>query len=175
MHFMNISRTSFNDFVNPFDAAVLLRRLLSNLRGFAYRRRDDHSWTMEWMSDAFRSITGYDPHRFLQDESLSFARLILPEDWPAASAQIRNALEGRHRTTVRYRIMTAHRTPVTVEDRLAGVYDASGTIIAVEGIIDYATTNSSPSSSLTQSQVTREPRSLVAHESSSTLLLSSHE
>jgi hypothetical protein len=149
--------------------------LLSNLRGFAYRHRDDHSWTMEWMSDAFRTITGYDPHRFLQDESLSFASLILPEHRPAASAQIRNALQGRYCTTVRYRIMTAHRSLVTVEDRLAGVYDASGAIIAVEGIIDYATTNSCPPSSLTQSNVAREPRSIATHESSSLLLLSSQK
>ena len=173
MLFMNISRMPFNDLVTPFAAAALLRRLLSNLRGFAYRRRDNHSWTMEWMSDAFRSITGYDPHRFLQDESLSFASLILPEDQSAASAQIRNALQGRHRTTVTYRIMTAHRSPVTVEDRLAGVYDASGAIIAVEGIIDYATTDSRPPSSLTPSKVTCEPRFIVTRELSSTLTLQS--
>lgn len=143
---MNTQRTPLTDFINPFEAAALLRRMVSNLRGFAYRRRDDWPWTMEWVSDAFRSITGYDPHRFTHNPSLSFAGLILPEDRPGVLAQINNALASRHRTAVTYRIMAAHQTAVTVEDRLVGIYDASGNIVAVEGIIDYAPAISHPAS-----------------------------
>jgi hypothetical protein len=137
---MNTPRLPFTDFINPFEAAALLRRLVANLRGFAYRRRNDRPWTIEWVSGTFRGVTGYDPHRFFQNQSLAFANLIHPEDRSAVSEQINDALTARRRTTVTYRITTAHHAIVTVEDRLAGVYDASGRVVAVEGIIDYAPT-----------------------------------
>lgn len=138
---MPIPPTPLSSSLNPFEAAALLRRLVTNLRGFAYRRRHDRLWTMEWVSDAFRSVTGYDSHRIIKNQSLSFAHLILPEDFRDVAAQINQALIARRRLVVTYRIMAAHRAAVMVEDRLMGVYDASGAVIAVEGIIDRAQNN----------------------------------
>lgn len=135
---MNAQHTFLPAFSSPPEAIALLWRLVANLRGFAYRRRNDESWTMEWVSDAFRNVTGYDPHRFGYNQSLSFANLIFPADLPVVSAKINSALTSRHRTTVTYRIKAAHHAVVTVEDRLVGVYDAFGTLIAIEGIIDLA-------------------------------------
>jgi hypothetical protein len=147
MNTMNIRPPPHGNSINPFEAAALLRRLLINLRGFAYRRRYDRLWTMEWVSDGFLSVTGFDSHRIIKNQSLSFANLILADDLPGAAATIDRALKGRHRTTVPYRIKAAHQAAVTVEDRLVGVYDASGAVVAIEGIIDRAENcmHSSPS------------------------------
>lgn len=135
---MNIRPPPHSNSINPFEAAALLRRLLMNLRGFAYRRRYDRLWTMECVSDGFLSVTGFDSHRIIKNQSLTFANLILADDLPGAAATIDRALNDRHRTTVTYRIKAAHQAAVTVEDRLVGVYDASGAVVAVEGIIDRA-------------------------------------
>ncbi len=107
-----------------------------NLRGFAYRRHHDRLWTMQWVSDGFLGVTGYDSHRIIKNRSLSFANLIVAEDLPGTAAAIDRALKGRHRATVTYRIKAAHQAAVTVEDRLVGVYDAFGAVVAIEGIID---------------------------------------
>lgn len=135
---MNIRPPPLSNSINPFEAAALLRRVLMNLRGFAYRRRYDRLWTMEWVSDGFLGVTGFDSHRIIKNQSLSFANLILADDLPDAAAKIEQALEGRYRTTITYRIKAAHQAAVTVEDRLVGVYDASGAVVAIEGIIDRA-------------------------------------
>src|SRR5688572_31812753 len=37
--------------------------IFGNLGGFLYRRRLDSNWTMDFVSDGCRDITGYDPHR----------------------------------------------------------------------------------------------------------------
>ncbi|CAM2768433.1 PAS domain-containing protein [Rariglobus hedericola] len=138
MNTLSLQPTPFIATINQSEAAALLRRLVTNLRGFAYRRRYDRTWTMEWVSDAFHRVTGYEAHRVIKNQSLSFAHLIHPEDLPGVAAQIQSALMARRRTTVTYRIMAAHHAAVTVEDRLVGVYDASGAIIAIEGVIDHA-------------------------------------
>jgi len=124
--------------ISPAEAPLRLGRLLANLRGFAYRRRNDPPWTMEFVSDAFRNITGYDPQRFFQNQSLSFAHLISSEDRSRVSFKIGEALISRHRTTVTYRITAAHQAKVVVEDRLVGIYDSEGAVIAIEGVIDFA-------------------------------------
>lgn len=136
---MNTICPPTKNFINPFEAAAMLRRLVANLRGFAYRRRPDDEWTMEWVTDGIHTITGYESHRFFHNQSLSFAQLIHPEDKPRVEAHIAYALESRHRTTVTYRVTTAHRVPVAVTDRLVGIYDAHGGLIGVEGVVDFAT------------------------------------
>lgn len=104
---MNTICPPTKNFINPFEAAAMLRRLVANLRGFAYRRRPDDEWTMEWVTDGIHTITGYESHRFFHNQSLSFAQLIHPEDKPRVEADIAYALESRHRTTVTYRVTTA--------------------------------------------------------------------
>lgn len=132
--------TPFSAAIDQSEAFALLRRLVTNLRGFAYRRRHNRTWTMEWVSDAFHHVTGFEAHRVIKNRSISFAHLIIPEDLPGVAAQIHSALIERRRITVTYRIMAAHYAAVKVEDRLVGVYDESGAIIAIEGVIDHAQT-----------------------------------
>ena len=38
-----------------------LSSLVNGLIGIAYRRRIDRSWTMEYVSDGCRALTGFDP------------------------------------------------------------------------------------------------------------------
>lgn len=132
------SDTPITEFLEAVDTRRMLHRLIVNLSGFVYRRRADARWTMEFLSAKARDITGYDPHRYLGNQSLVFLDLIHPADRRRASDEINSALALRSRFTVSYRIMTAHRTTVAVEDRGIGVYDANGDVTAVEGVVDHA-------------------------------------
>jgi hypothetical protein len=135
---MNTRNTSFSKFTNPFKAAAFMRRFVGNLLGFAYRRHNHSSATPDRVSDGIHDVTGFEPHRFIHNQSLSFADLILPEDRDRVDAHVRNALAAQHRTAVTYRIMTGHRVPVAVTDRLVGVFDPFGQLRALEGVIDFA-------------------------------------
>jgi PAS domain-containing protein len=121
------------------DPTAMLARLVATTRGFVYRRRHDPAWTMEFVSDGCRDVTGYDPHRFIANESLSFADLIHPADRDRVERGVAGAIEHRRRRTLRYRIRTAYGALVSVEDRLLPVFDARGAVTAIEGIIDLAT------------------------------------
>ena len=132
------SPPSNSDFVSYIDNPATLSRLIANLRGFVYRRRNDARWTMEFVSPGSRDLTGYDPHRFLVNGSIAFADLIARSDRKRVNERVRLAALDRRRTTVEYLIRTAHGSWLRVEDRLTPVVDAAGNVLAIEGIIDRA-------------------------------------
>lgn len=49
---------------------------------------------------------------------------------------VRLAVLHRHRVSVNYRIRAAHGALVPVEDRLTPVFNSTGKVVAIEGIID---------------------------------------
>jgi PAS domain-containing protein len=116
----------------------MLARLIGNLRGFVYRRRPDASWTMEFVSAGCREVTGFEPHRFIGNASIAFADLIASGDRPRVDARVELAVERRRPTAVEYRLRTAHGVWTVVEDRFTPVFDESGALVAIEGIIDRA-------------------------------------
>ncbi len=127
-----------SDFLSCVDCRATLERLLGNISGFVYRRRLDARWTMEFVSDGCRDITGYDPHRFIANQSLAFADLIAPPDLSRVNAQVRAAAQHGRRVTLDYLIRAAHGAWVQVEDRLTLVVNAAGKVFAIEGVIDRA-------------------------------------
>ncbi len=123
----------------PTDAMAMLARLVTVTRGFVYRRRHDPAWTMDFVSDGCRDITGYDPHRFIANASLSFADLIQASDRERVENGVADAIAHRRRRILRYRIRTAYGAVVWVEDRLVPVFGRMGSLTAIEGIIDSVT------------------------------------
>lgn len=139
------SSPSDPQFVNCIDCRATLSRLIRNLSGFAYRRRHDSRWTMEFVSDGCRDVTGYDPHRFIANASIAFGDLIERSDWKRVNERVRLAARHRQRATVEYLIRTAHGAWARVEDRLTPVVSASGELLAIEGVIDRVRFSPSPS------------------------------
>lgn len=127
--------------LNRFDCAATLARLIDNLNGFVYRRRDDARWTMEFVSAGCRDVTGYDPHRFIGNASIAFGDLIARSDWPRVNERVRLAAQHRRRATVEYLIRPAHGVWVQVEDRLTPIVNGAGKVLAIEGVIDRVRTS----------------------------------
>lgn len=120
------------------DSSAALSRLIGNVSGFVYRRRPDDSWTMEFVSPGCREVTGFEPHRFIGNASIAFADLIASGDRPRVDARVAFAAEQRRRAVMEYRLRTAYGSWTVVEDRFVPVFDESGALIAIEGIIDRA-------------------------------------
>jgi diguanylate cyclase (GGDEF)-like protein/PAS domain S-box-containing protein len=117
------------------DTARMLKTLLGNLDGMVYRCRDDDAWTMEFISEGCRRLTGYDAGDLLLNNRLSYESITHPDDRPRVREEIRNGLILRNRFDTEYRIVHASGEPRWVWERGAGILNEAGDIVAIEGFV----------------------------------------
>jgi diguanylate cyclase (GGDEF)-like protein/PAS domain S-box-containing protein len=110
-----------------------LSTLMGNLRGIVYRCRIDEHWTMEFVSDGCRELTGYEPGELVLNGRISYEELIHPDDRLRLRAQIATALEQKERFSIEYRIVCLDGSVKWVAEIGVGVYDATHS--GLEGFI----------------------------------------
>lgn len=134
------------------DTARMLETLLSNLDGMVYRCRDDASWTMEFISEGCRRLTGYEPGDLLLNNRLSYESLTHPEDRERVRAEIDNGLAIAKRFDIEYRILHADGGLRWVWERGAGIFDERGALVAIEGLVQDVTERKESSDALREAE-----------------------
>jgi PAS domain S-box-containing protein len=113
----------------------MAERLLSNFPSLAYRRRDDRVWTMEFLGEGSRQITGYAPEDLIENRETSYGELIHPADRDAAWETIKNAVEAGRAFHVTYRLKTADGEEKWVHDQGRPVTSPASDLLLLEGFI----------------------------------------
>src|SRR5262249_52468901 len=113
----------------------MLATLLSNLPGLVYRCQNDADWTMEFVSEGCRELTGCAPEELLGNGKTSYGQLIHPEDQRPVFEVVQTALRERQPFELTYRIRTASGTEKWVWERGRGIFSAAGELLALEGFI----------------------------------------
>lgn len=108
--------------------------LFSNLPGLVYRCANDEQWTMEFMSDGARQLTGYAPEEFTQ-QRLTLGSLIHPDDRATVYEQVQEATAARRPFQLRYRLLAASGEEKWLWEQGAGVFADDGRLLALEGFI----------------------------------------
>lgn len=164
-----------NEFVESTFAgrqtAAALARLMGILPGFVYRSRPDSRRTMEFVSEACRDLTGYDPHRFIGNQSLTYTLLIHPADRPRVDRVVFDAATRGRRFTCCYRLQTAYGGFVEVVDRGVGVLDASGGLGAIEGYVDRAETAVGPAAVVLNRDIELNPAGVIGDDDATSELV----
>ncbi len=89
--------------------------------------------TVEYVSERAREITGFEPAAFRRDPELWF-RLLHPEDVPAVQASTLAVQETREGCTRFYRLRNGETGEyLWIEDRIAPILDAGGTLTGLVG------------------------------------------
>ena len=114
----------------------MFQTLLANLDGMVYRCRDDADWTMEFVSEGCARLTGYAPEDLLLNGRLSYEELTHPDDRHRVRDAINTAVAEDRRFQVEYRIQHADGRVRWVWEHGGGVRDASGRVVAIEGIVE---------------------------------------
>ena len=109
--------------------------LISNLPGMAYRCRYDADWTMEFISNGCIELTGYQPQDLVKNQRLSFNDLMVEEDRQPARAIWALAEKTRQPARLEYRITTVDGKVKWVFEQGSFIYNSSGQIEAIEGLI----------------------------------------
>lgn len=108
--------------------------LLQNLQGMAYRYDNDGRWTMLYVSDGCRELTGYSVEDLT--DTVKMEKDILAKEYvDSVWEHISNALEQKESFKISYPIITADLELKWVLDRGVGVYDDKGTLVFLEGVI----------------------------------------
>ncbi len=109
--------------------------LMNNLQGMAYRCANDPDWTMEFISGGSAALTGYDPADLINNRTISYGRLIVPEDQQRVWKQIQTGI-GRDRPfQFEYRIKDRSGRIKWVWEQGRGIFNDQGDLIALEGYI----------------------------------------
>ncbi len=113
----------------------LLRSLLSNFPGAAYRCANNASWTMYYLSDAVAQLTGYKAEDFIGDSKITFTAITHPDDVPRISTLVQHALDEHRVFDLEYRICRADGEWRHVQEIGRGVYGENGALQFIDGFI----------------------------------------
>ncbi len=112
-----------------------LHTLMNHLPGMAYRCHNDADWTMEFVSQGVRELTGYPPEALIDSQRLSFAQLIHPSDRARVDAEVQACLaKGKPYRTI-YRLINAQGETRWVWEQGQGVFSPDCEEILLEGFI----------------------------------------
>ena len=132
----------FNDVTERVKAETELREsrrqyasLMANLPGMAYRCQNDRNWTMNFVSEGCRELTGYAPNELVANQTLSFNDLICPHHRERVWQKWQDVLQTRGRFEDEYEITTRDGRVKWVWEQGEGVYADDGRILALEGFI----------------------------------------
>lgn len=109
--------------------------LLSNLPGMAYRCKNDQKWTMLFVSEGCKELTGYSSDSLLENKEISFEELILAEYRRELREKWESAIKYKDHFQAEYEIRTAAGEVKWVLEMGQAIYDECGQVIALEGIL----------------------------------------
>lgn len=109
--------------------------LLNNVPGIVYRCRIDDDWTMLYVSEGIRELTGYPAEEFILNASLSFGSIVEPSDRAKVRKVIRKAVQKKRAYTVEYRIISKDAEVRWVYERGRAEYDENGEPFQLIGAI----------------------------------------
>jgi len=113
----------------------LLATLMGNLPGMAYRCRNDPNWTMEFVSEGCKALTGYEPDDLIDNRKTSFGVMIHPDDKVPVWNEVQRAIKERKPFRLTYRIHDAHGREKWVWEQGVGIFSESDEFLALEGFI----------------------------------------
>ncbi|MBT9100360.1 putative bifunctional diguanylate cyclase/phosphodiesterase [Methylovulum psychrotolerans] len=117
----------------------MLSTLMSNLKGMVYCCLPDENWTMLFVSDGCRRLTGYDTEDLILNQRISYEELTYSDDRAWVRTLIENALHRRERFELEYRIVHADGTIRWIQESGSPLFDGNGVLLALEGFIQDVT------------------------------------
>ena len=111
-----------------------LSTLLAHTPAMVYRCRNEPDWPEEYVSDYALELTGYPASAYMDNPTL-FGSLISEKDRQRIWDEVQEAVDSGERFRLHYAIHHKDGGVRFVEEFGQGVYDESGGVVAVEGLV----------------------------------------
>ncbi|MGF6507887.1 PAS domain-containing protein [Paraburkholderia sp. 32] len=114
---------------------AIMQSIAARMNGFLYRCMNDDEYTIVYATPGIHALTGYPASDFVGNAVRTLPSLTEPEDEPYVLQTVTSALRHRQTWTVDYRIRRADRQSVWVREVGGGVFDDSGKLLFIEGLV----------------------------------------
>ncbi len=111
------------------------RTLISNIPGVSYRCALDKDWTMEFMSNAVFTLSGYPPSDFINNKVRSYADIIHPDDTDQVEKVVLEAVNNKEPFYIQYRIIHRDGEIRWVYERGQAVFNENNEVSSLDGVI----------------------------------------
>ncbi|GAB4470356.1 MAG: hypothetical protein OHK0037_29030 [Elainellaceae cyanobacterium] len=108
--------------------------LVNNIPGVVYRCACDEHWTMEYISDPIRDLTGYDPQEFIGNRLLSINDITPAEYRSTITQTVERAIAQKQPYVLEYPIQHKDGSTRWVYEKGQGVFD-SDTMLCLDGVL----------------------------------------
>jgi PAS domain S-box-containing protein len=112
-----------------------LNSILTNLAGAAYRCYLDEHYTMKYISEKIFDISGYHASEFIENDALSYASIIHPDDQEFCRNNILQATRKKIHYEFEYRILHKNGEVIWVSENGKGIYNEKDELTFLDGII----------------------------------------
>lgn len=109
------------------------KSLVLNIPGAVFRCSS--TYTMAFVNDGIEAITGYPALAFVNNQIQSFLSIVHPEDIAIIKDSLVQSVLDRHRCSIEYRIIHASGRTRWVFERKQGVFDQSGNLLWLDGVM----------------------------------------
>jgi PAS domain S-box-containing protein len=130
-----------------------LETLMGNLPGMAYRCRNDRDYTMEFVSRGAFELTGYKPEELINNARIAFNDLIVRDYQNYLWEKWQEVISSNSIFTDEYQITTASGEIKWVWEQGCGIYNQSGEVVAIEGLIIDITSRKEAAARLIESEL----------------------
>ena len=114
-------------------------RVMSNVLGHmpavAFQRKMDADWSIEYLSEGCKELTGYEPSDFVGNAVRSWASIISEDDFVAAWHDMQNQFAGGTKYNIEYRVVLPDGEQRWVSERGVGLSGKNGALEDVVGVI----------------------------------------
>ncbi|MBD2580039.1 transporter substrate-binding protein [Oscillatoria sp. FACHB-1406] len=117
------------------ESQSILSTLMNNLPGMVYHCLNDENWTMLFVSDGCKELTGYSADNFTIHHNISYEQLIRPQDREIVRTAVKIAIDSRTSFQITYGITSATGEFKWVWEQGRGVFDSIGQLLYLEGFI----------------------------------------
>lgn len=121
------------------DRERMLSTLMSNLKGMVYCCLLDEHWSMVFVSDGCKRLTGYDANDLLFNRRVSYEELTLKDDRAWVRQKIESAAKIGEHFELEYRIVHADGEIRWVYESGEPLFNEKGELEALEGFIQDVT------------------------------------
>lgn len=111
------------------------RTLVANLPGTVYRCLNDDDWTMQFISENVREITGYPATEFIDNAVRTYDSVISTEDSQQVADEVDAAVNKKEPWDIQYRIVRADGEIRWVGERGRAAFRDDGSVDHLDGVI----------------------------------------